>query len=206
MSFRRPRFARAVFSRRVGRIVGFGSGGGTRFLTLCRCTASGFAWLVAPSIGTRTLPSLRRAVCRTIGIPITRSKRNFDFDDLIPLRVSPITLGDGQQFAEPAARILSSRIIHERIMTHSAAVIQQPERANFSGSSWQSAVAPRRPTWLHCKPRATGRFFPFSLRCARRLSFLKARPPERHVPGAERAGRRRKPSELQGSAARQGMD
>ncbi|MCM8596829.1 hypothetical protein [Accumulibacter sp.] len=60
----------------------------------------------------------------TVGLTVSRSEGDLDLDDFIPLRVGAITLGNGQQFTEPPARILGRGVVHGVIITHSPAIVQ----------------------------------------------------------------------------------
>jgi len=42
----------------------------------------------------------------TIRLTVSRSKRNFDLDQLIPLLIGAIALGNGEKFTQPTPRIL----------------------------------------------------------------------------------------------------
>ncbi len=69
--------------------------------------------------------SLGLPVQRSIGLTVSRSERNLDFDQFIPLLIGAITLRDGEKFTEPPPRILGGGVIHAHIMTHTAAIVQQ---------------------------------------------------------------------------------
>lgn len=43
---------------------------------------------------------------------------NFKFNEFIPLRIGPVTLGDGKEFTEPLTRIDMDGFIHVDIMRH----------------------------------------------------------------------------------------
>ena len=47
------------------------------------------------------------SIQRTIRLPVSRSRSDFEFVQLIPLFFSAIPLGDGKKFANPATRINS---------------------------------------------------------------------------------------------------
>jgi len=64
-------------------------------------------------------------VQRSFGLTVSRSERNLDFDQFIPLLIGAITLRDGEKFTEPPPRILGGGVIHTHIMTHTAAIVQQ---------------------------------------------------------------------------------
>ncbi|HNC50875.1 MAG TPA: hypothetical protein PLO14_01365 [Accumulibacter sp.] len=70
--------------------------------------------------------TLGLAIRRTIRLAVSRGERDLDLDEFIPLLVGTIALGNGEEFAEPATRILGRRVIHGDIMTHTATILQQP--------------------------------------------------------------------------------
>jgi len=49
---------------------------------------------------------LERPVRRSLRLTVARSHGDLELDDLIPLLVASIALGDGKKFSEPATRIL----------------------------------------------------------------------------------------------------
>ena len=61
------------------------------------------AWRTALSLLRLTLGL---AIRRTIGFAVSRSERDFDLDELIPLFIGTIALGNGEKFTEPPTRIL----------------------------------------------------------------------------------------------------
>jgi hypothetical protein len=69
--------------------------------------------------------SLGLPVQRPFGLTVSRSERNLDFDQFIPLLIGAITLWDGEKFTEPPPRILGGSFVHTHIMTHTAAIVQQ---------------------------------------------------------------------------------
>ena len=128
VSFRRARFGRAGFRLGVRACFRPGSGrprvgprarGPWSALPLFR-TPAGAGCTLAPLL----LP-IGLSVQRPVRLTVSRSKRDLDLDDFIPLLVSAIALGDAEKFAEPTPRIQRGRFIHAAIMTHTAAVVQQ---------------------------------------------------------------------------------
>ena len=49
---------------------------------------------------------------------------NFEFNELIPLRIGTIALGDGQEFTHPLARINMHGFIHGDIMRHAGRLLK----------------------------------------------------------------------------------
>lgn len=83
---------------------------------------------VGPTVagGLVTIPPRRRAITTAIIFravqTIAGSHADFKFDDLIPLLITAIAFGDGQQVAQTATWIRGGgNFTHTRIMTHLAA-------------------------------------------------------------------------------------
>lgn len=128
VSFRRPGVRRAGFRLGIRDCFRSGSGrprvgprarGPWSALPLFR-TPAGAGCTLAPLL----LP-IGLSVQRPVRLTVSRSERDLDLDNFIPLLVSAIALGDAEKFAEPTPRIQRGRFIHAAIMTHTAAVVQQ---------------------------------------------------------------------------------
>ena len=80
--------------------------------------------VLTTSLTTGALTLLLLSIGLAIRNPISRSRANFEFIQLVPLLISAIPLGDGIQFSDPATQIIRLRIIHGVIMNHSCQMIQ----------------------------------------------------------------------------------
>ena len=92
----------------IGLPVRAGVGSGRRLpLIRARTTRprTSLALIWATTGSGRVLALLHLSV-RAVGLPVSRSQGNFELDDLIPLRISTIALGNGKKLTEPTTRIL----------------------------------------------------------------------------------------------------
>jgi hypothetical protein len=67
---------------------------------------------------------------------------NFKFNEFIPLRIGPVTLGDGKEFTEPLTRINMDGFIHVVIMRHTGKELKFLARLNIlkQEEHWQEIM------------------------------------------------------------------
>ena len=81
----------------------------------------------ATSLSGNTRSNLRLPLRRSVGLPVSRGRTDFEFVQLIPLLIGAIPLRDGKKFSNPATRINRLWIIHTDIMNYTIAHIQHSQ-------------------------------------------------------------------------------
>jgi hypothetical protein len=89
----------------------------------------------ATALPAKTLARLRRPRLLSIGLPVSGSRTDFEFVQLIPLFIGSIPFRDGKKFANPATRINWLWFIHTRIMNYTAADIQYSRKKSSAAKS-----------------------------------------------------------------------
>jgi hypothetical protein len=81
----------------------------------------------ATTLYRNTRAHLRLPLGRSVRLPVSWGRTDFEFVQLIPLLIGAIPLRDGKKFSNPATRINRLWIIHADIMNYTAAHIQHSQ-------------------------------------------------------------------------------